>query len=509
MRSSAGRRTSRASESSWPGTSLTSSAWAAGLAEARGADFVDLNLGCPIDRFTRIGLGASLGRQPNRVRRLVEAMKAGVTRVPITVKIRLGWNDDDRNYLDVARAAVDGGAAAIAVHGRTRDARYRFAADWEAIGEGRRGRCPVPVIGNGDILFPHEAAAAREALGLRGRDGRARRADQAVDLPRGGRGLSGRVGRRAPDYLSPLRRAARSLTGGTTTAGAGRSPSSSTWHAGFWCRYAPRRPDGSWPAMQERESLTFARSPLEALLARQDDEAHAWIVERLMAGDGIDPRPRHRRPREGGRSRRQRPRADPSCHRSTVTRPQRGQCPAVRFTKSGIDANGALSRSPHRARGRRPVGAGRAATSASPAALRSKSSSNACPITLQLQLHLRRPDGQDRSEASSQRCRIVPGCLQRRLAGRVDLCEQGLVASKSSTRASRVERRPWRGCRVAPSRPSVTLTKRETAIRARGGTRARRRRRRGRRDRSEGLRQRQRRKAAASSSASSKGGPPL
>src|SRR5256885_16084707 len=61
-------------------------AWAAALVESRGADFVDINLGCPIDHFTRMGLGAALGRQPNRVRKIVEAMRAAV-RVPVTVKI--------------------------------------------------------------------------------------------------------------------------------------------------------------------------------------------------------------------------------------------------------------------------------------------------------------------------------------------------------------------------------------------------------------------------------------
>src|SRR6185436_6847687 len=74
-------------------------AWAAALVESRGADFVDLNLGCPIDHFTRMGLGAALGRQPNKVRRIVEAMRAAVA-VPVTVKVRLGWKSDQLNYLD-------------------------------------------------------------------------------------------------------------------------------------------------------------------------------------------------------------------------------------------------------------------------------------------------------------------------------------------------------------------------------------------------------------------------
>src|SRR5512134_917927 len=75
------------------GTNPEEMGWAAALVESRGADLVDVNLGCPIDHFTRKGLGAALARQPARVRRIVEAMKRDVGRVPITVKIRLGWND--------------------------------------------------------------------------------------------------------------------------------------------------------------------------------------------------------------------------------------------------------------------------------------------------------------------------------------------------------------------------------------------------------------------------------
>src|SRR5262245_40003390 len=133
-------------------------AWAAALVESRGADLVDVNLGCPIDYFTSKGLGAALAREPKRVGRIVAAMKNAVT-VPITVKIRLGWNDDHRNYLDVARAAVDAGADAIAVHGRTRAARYTTSADWNAIAA-VAAAVAVPVIGNGDLLFRHDVDAA-------------------------------------------------------------------------------------------------------------------------------------------------------------------------------------------------------------------------------------------------------------------------------------------------------------------------------------------------------------
>jgi len=261
--------------------------WASGLVEERGASFVDLNLGCPIDRFTRLGLGASLGRQPGRVRRLVEAMKIGATRIPVTVKIRLGWDDEHRNYLDVARAAVDGGADAIVVHGRTRDARYRRAADWDAVGEVTRA-VPVPVIGNGDILFPHEIDAGRQRAGCA-----AVMAARGVlikpwlfrEMTDGYLDLSGE--QRLAIYRRYVELALDHW--GRDDRGRRQVSDFTLWHVGFWYRYAPRRPDGSWPGMQEREAPGFARTPLEALLARQDAAAHTWITERLVLGEEIDP----------------------------------------------------------------------------------------------------------------------------------------------------------------------------------------------------------------------------
>ena len=149
------------------GTNPEEIGWAAALVESRGADLVDLNCGCPIDHFTHKGIGAALGRQPQRIRRIVEAMKKAVTKIPVTVKLRLGWNDEMRNVIEQAQAAVDGGADALFVHGRTRNARYRFAADWDAIGS-VVAAVPVPVVGNGDILFPQDVDNARARSGCAG-----------------------------------------------------------------------------------------------------------------------------------------------------------------------------------------------------------------------------------------------------------------------------------------------------------------------------------------------------
>ena len=269
------------------GTNPDEMAWAAGLVESRGADLVDVNFGCPIDHFTRKGLGASIGRQPGRIRRIVEAMKKGVQGVPVTAKIRLGWNDDDRNYLDQARAAVDGGADAIAVHGRTRNARYRLAADWDAIGE-VVAAVTVPVVGNGDLLFPHEIAAARARAGC-----------AAVMSARGVLIKPWLFREAAVGYLDLDGEARVTLYRryvalalehwGDDDHGRTRVREFLRWHVGFWCRYVRRRDDGSWPTMQQREEAPVLRSPLEALLVRSDDAALDYVTDRLLGGEALVP----------------------------------------------------------------------------------------------------------------------------------------------------------------------------------------------------------------------------
>ena len=261
--------------------------WGAALVASRGADFVDLNLGCPIDEFTRRGLGSALLRQPRRIERLVAAMKEGAGTVPVTVKIRLGWNEDERNAVDVARAAEAGGADALTVHGRTRSARYRNAADWAAIGD-VAAAVGVPVIGNGDILFPEDIERARAASGV-----------QAVMIARGalikpwifaealGQTVDDSPEGRVAIYREYLRLAREHF--GDDERGQARLRPFLVWHLGFWCRHIPRQADGSYVPMQERALHAAPRTPLEALLARPEPEVHAWIADRLIAGDDIDP----------------------------------------------------------------------------------------------------------------------------------------------------------------------------------------------------------------------------
>lgn len=280
----------RAPEESCFGVQLAGSdpsemAWAAALVEARGADLVDVNLGCPIDYFTRKGLGAALARQPTRVRRIVEAMTQAV-RVPVTVKIRLGWNEKTRNYLEIARAAVDGGARAVFVHGRTRQARYTQSADWDAIGE-VAAALSVPVVGNGDLLFRHEIASGLARSGCAG----VMVARGALIKPWLFREMAVGDLDLAPEARLEIYRRYVTLARahwGEDDFGAERIRPFLVWHLGFWCRYIPRRQDGTYPSLQQRESFV-PRSPLEALLARNDSPAHAYLSDCLLSDAPVQP----------------------------------------------------------------------------------------------------------------------------------------------------------------------------------------------------------------------------
>jgi tRNA-dihydrouridine synthase 3 len=261
--------------------------WAAALVASRGADFVDMNFGCPIDYFTRKGLGAAIGRHPTRIRRIVEAMKRGATDTPVTAKIRLGWNDGNRNYLEQARAAVDGGADALFVHGRTRDARYRAAAEWDTIGE-IVAAVHVPVIGSGDLLFPHEIAEARRRSGCSAvMVARAALIKPWIfrEMRDGYRDIS------ADERVAIYRRYAELAREhwGSDDYGLTRVRTFIKWHLDFWCRYLPRHASGTFPTMQRRDSVESARSSLEALLTRDDEQAFDYLAECLTSGNEIVP----------------------------------------------------------------------------------------------------------------------------------------------------------------------------------------------------------------------------
>ena len=141
---------------------------AARVAEAAGPDLIDINFGCPVRKIAGRGAGSGMMRDvPKMVemtRRIVEAV-----RLPVTVKTRLGWDEDSKNIVEIAERLQDAGIAALTIHGRTRAQMYRGEADWTLIGEVKRNpRMRIPIVGNGDIDSGEKAAEVFERYGVDG-----------------------------------------------------------------------------------------------------------------------------------------------------------------------------------------------------------------------------------------------------------------------------------------------------------------------------------------------------
>lgn len=136
------------------------------MAEQAGADIIDLNFGCPAKEVTGSASGSALMRTPDLASRIMGAAVAATSR-PVTVKMRLGWDDDSRNAPELAKRAEDLGVQAVTIHGRTRQQFYTGAADWQAV-SAVKASVGIPVIVNGDIVT---AEQARDALEQSGADG--------------------------------------------------------------------------------------------------------------------------------------------------------------------------------------------------------------------------------------------------------------------------------------------------------------------------------------------------
>lgn len=136
--------------------------WAVG----HGADFVDINMGCPVKKICKQIAGSAMLRDEALVARVISAVVKAVD-VPVTLKIRTGWDDQSKNVENIARIAEDCGIQMLTVHGRTRAQMFRGHASWEDIGRAKAA-VSIPVIGNGDVI---DAASAREMIRISGCDG--------------------------------------------------------------------------------------------------------------------------------------------------------------------------------------------------------------------------------------------------------------------------------------------------------------------------------------------------
>jgi nifR3 family TIM-barrel protein len=139
---------------------------AARQVEDRGAKVIDINMGCPAKKVTNGYSGSALLKTPDHALSLIEAV-VGAVSVPVTLKTRLGWDDNSLNAADVARRAQNAGVQMVTIHGRTRCQFYKGSADWGAISE-VKAALDVPLLANGDII---DTATAREALKRSGADG--------------------------------------------------------------------------------------------------------------------------------------------------------------------------------------------------------------------------------------------------------------------------------------------------------------------------------------------------
>lgn len=139
---------------------------AAKVVEQMGADFVDLNFGCPVPKVVNKGAGSACLKDLVRLRDTIRAAKSGIS-IPLTIKVRTGWDHNTRNTHEVAQIAYDEGVTWVGIHGRTRAAAYTGLADWEYIKE-VKAKSPVPILGNGDITTAKMAVDRLETSGCDG-----------------------------------------------------------------------------------------------------------------------------------------------------------------------------------------------------------------------------------------------------------------------------------------------------------------------------------------------------
>lgn len=139
---------------------------AAQVAEADGCDFIDLNFGCPVPKVVKKGAGSAMLKDPVMLQKVLSAVK-GAVKIPVTIKIRTGWDSNSRNAVEICNIAYNEGISWVAIHGRTRNQGYSGFADWDFIAD-VKSQAKLPILGNGDILTPKQAVLRLEQSGCDG-----------------------------------------------------------------------------------------------------------------------------------------------------------------------------------------------------------------------------------------------------------------------------------------------------------------------------------------------------
>ncbi len=150
------------------GSDIDSMVEATKIASAVNPDLIDINYGCPVKKVACKGAGAGILTNPKKMMQMTEAI-VNATHLPVTVKTRLGWDDQTKNIVEVAEGLQDVGIKALSIHGRTRVQLYKGSADWTLIGAVKENpRMKIPIFGNGDIDTPERALEYKNRYGVDG-----------------------------------------------------------------------------------------------------------------------------------------------------------------------------------------------------------------------------------------------------------------------------------------------------------------------------------------------------
>lgn len=260
---------------------------AAEMAVASGANFIDLNFGCPIDLIVNKGAGAALLKRASKLTEIVAAVRAAVE-VPLSVKLRLGYAEKKMNVVDLAQRVEEAGANAVAIHGRTRNQRYSKSARWKLIDEAQ-SKVGIPIIGNGDLLTIWDLEKRRQETSV-----------SSFLVARGalkkpwifqefaeGKAIYPSVAERWAIMYRYYELACEHF--GDDEKGLVRVRRFFLWHLNFWYRYHPwteAEHGAHWP-----DSLMQARNPSDvgegdlALLASAEEADHEVIWRRILDKD--------------------------------------------------------------------------------------------------------------------------------------------------------------------------------------------------------------------------------